>query len=124
MKKLLMSTAIIGSFAAAPAFSDPTLMVGLTWGFGSGAQNGQLGISARVLSDDQRDEWVGAIGGTYYPSSGEFGFDVGVGYTFTNTPIMWSYDLINNRMQLGLGWADLNDEIVPDETVPEDIELY
>jgi hypothetical protein len=114
MKKLLMSTAIVGSFAAAPAFSDPTLMVGLSWGFGGGAQDGQLGISGRILSDNRRDELVGAIGGTYYPSSGEFGADVGIGYTFSNTPMTLSYDFLNNQALLGLGWANLTDPSTPE----------
>jgi hypothetical protein len=114
MKKLLLSTAIVGSFAAAPAFSDPTLMIGLSWSFGGGAQGGQLGISGRILSDNRRDEWVGAIGGTYYLGSGEFGADVGFGYNFSNTPMTLSYDFLNNQALLGLGWADLTDPNTPE----------
>jgi hypothetical protein len=114
MKKLLMTTAIVGSLTAAPVFADPTLMIGLSWTFGGGAQQGELGLSGRILSDDKRDEWVGAIGGTYYPGSGKFGIDVGIGYTFTKTPMTLSYDLVNNQALLGLGWADLTDSNTPE----------
>lgn len=114
MKKLLMSTAIVGSLTAAPAFADPTVMIGFSVAFGGGGQQGQLGISGRILSADKRDEWVGAIGGTYYPGSGKFGIDVGMGYTFSNTPMTFSYDLVNNHALLGLGWADLTDPNTPE----------
>lgn len=112
MKKLLASTAIVSSLTAAPSFADPTVMIGLSWAFGGGSQQGVLGISGRILSDDERDTWVGAVGGTYYPGSGEFGFDVGIGYTFSNTPLTLSYDLMNNQVLFGLGWADLNPEVI------------
>ena len=114
MKKLLASTAIVSTLAGVPAVADPTVMVGLTWAFENGGQTGQLGISGRILSDNRRDEWVAAIGGTFYPGSGEFGLDVGAGYTFTNTPVTLSYDFVNNRTQLGLGWADLTDSDQPE----------
>jgi hypothetical protein len=114
VKKFLMSTAIVGSLAATPALADPTVMIGLSWAFGAGGQAGQLGISGRILSDDKRDEWVGSIGGTYYPGSGEFGVDVGFGYTFSNTPMTFSYDFVNSRAQIGLGWADLTDPDTPE----------
>ena len=114
MKKLLMSTAIVSSLTAVPAFADPTVMIGLSWAFGGGIQQGELGISGRILSDDKRDKWVGAVGGTYYPGSGEFGFDVGIGYTFSKTPMTLSYDFVNNQALLGLGWADLNDPNTPE----------
>lgn len=109
MKYLLMSTALAGGLAAVPAFADPTIVLGLTFTFG-GSQSGQLGISGRILSDNQRDEWVGAIGGTYYPGTQEFGFDAGIGYNWDNHPITLTYDFVNQGVQVGLGWADLEED--------------
>jgi hypothetical protein len=108
MKKLMMSTALAGSLAAAPAFADPTIMVGLSFTFG-GSQSGQLGISGRILSNNQRDAFVGAIGGTYYPGTQAFGLDAGIGYNINNTPITLTYDFVNQSPMFGLGWADLED---------------
>lgn len=109
MKHLLLSTALAGSLASAPAFADPTAMIGVSFTFG-GSQAGQLGISGRILSDDRRDVWVGAIGLTYYPGTNDFGFDAGVGYNFGNTPLTLTYDFMNEGLQVGLGWADLQSD--------------
>ena len=112
MNNLLTSTAIVGVLAAAPAFADPTAMLGLSWSFG-GTQSGQLGISARILSSDRRDEFVAAIGGTYYPGSETFGLDVGVGYNWEKQTFTFTYDVLNQGWGAALGWADLGE--------PEDI---
>lgn len=108
MRKLLMSTALTGGLAVSPAFADPTVMIGLSWTFG-GSQSGQFGVSGRVLSDNVKEEWVGAVGATYYFGSGEFGVDAGIGYNWENTPITLTYDFLNRGAQIGLGWADLED---------------
>jgi hypothetical protein len=106
MKKLLISTAIAGSLAGIPAVAGPTLWVGATWTFG-GSQAGQLGLGARVLSDNQRDQWVAAAGATFYPGSGYFGYDFGVGYNYGTTPLTVTYDFNSQGLQFGVGWADL-----------------
>lgn len=108
MKKLLVSTAMVGSLASVPAFADPTVMLGLSWTFG-GSQSGQLGVSARILSDDRRDEFVAAIGGTYYPGANAFGLDVGVGYNWDNHPFTLTYDVLNEGWSVAMGWADLGE---------------
>lgn len=113
MKRLLMSTAIAGGLAAAPAFADPTLMLGLSFTFG-GSQSGQLGISGRILSDNKRDQFVAAVGGTFYPGTQQFGFDAGIGYTWDNHPFTLTYDFANQGVQVGLGWADLEADEGPD----------
>jgi hypothetical protein len=106
MKKYLMTTAIVGCLAAVPAAADPTVMFGLSWTFG-GAQSGQLGISGRILSDNRADTFVVGAGVTYYLGSQEFGIDAGIGYNVGNTPIVLSYDFINENMLLSAGWADM-----------------
>lgn len=112
MKKLMISTAMAGSLATCPAFADPTVMLGLSWTFG-GSQSGQLGVSARILSGDRRDEFVAAIGGTFYPGADAFGLDVGVGYNWDNHPFTLTYDVLNDGWGLAIGWADLGE---PEDT--------
>lgn len=109
MKRLMMTTALAGSIATAPAYADPTVMIGLSFTFG-GSQSGQLGISGRILSDNERDAWVASLGATYYPGSQEFGLDAGIGYNWENLPITLTYDFLNQGVQLGLGWADLEED--------------
>ena len=108
MNKLLQTTAIVGVLSVSPAFADTTAMIGLSWTFG-GSQAGQLGISGRVLSGNQRDEWVGAFGGTYFPGTQTFGVDIGIGYNWENKSFTLTRDLLNDNWQVGLGWADLID---------------
>ena len=106
MKKLLTTTAMVGCLSTAPAFADTTAMIGLSWTFG-GSQAGQIGISGRILGSNKRDDWVGALGGTYFPGTKTFGVDIGIGYNWENKSFTLTRDLLNDNWQVGLGWADL-----------------
>ena len=106
-RNLLATTALVGALAAAPAFAEPVVSLGVNVGFGA-AQKSNLGISARVLSDNRKDRFVGALGGIYYPSTNKFGLDAGIGYNFgNNTTATVTYDFVNDWANIGLGWAQL-----------------
>jgi hypothetical protein len=113
MKKYLATTAIAGCLLAVPAYADPTFMLGVTTSFG-GSVPGQVGISARILSDNSNDSFTGVAGVTYFPTSNNWGLDAGIGYNFNkNTTAAMSYDFLNNGVQLSAGWADL--EVVEED---------
>jgi len=108
MKKYLGSTALVSCVIASPVWADPTFMVGLTMSFG-GSQGTNVGISGRVLSDNKRDSAVGMAGVTYYPQTGTWGIDAGLGYNFDNTTVGVTYDFMNQNVAISGGWADLAD---------------
>ncbi len=86
--------------------ADPTYMVGISYSF-----NGDVGVSAKVLSNDGQDEIVGVAGATYYPfSDDKFGIDLGTGYTFSNSTTTASWDFLKQSIQLSAGYADIEDE--------------
>lgn len=113
MKKYMATTAILGSLLAVPAFADPTFMIGITTTFG-GNQPGQVGVSARLLTENKKDSLTGVAGVTYFPQNNSWGLDAGLGYNFNkNITAAVSYDFLNRGFQLSAGWSDL--EVVEDD---------
>ena len=105
MNKLLASTAIMSMMAGTAAQSEPTIMLGLAMNFGGG-ESASLGVTAKILSSNKPDSFVGAAGVTYFlDDGGYFGADIGIGRTFTNSAVTLGYDFLNNRPQISAGWA-------------------
>lgn len=105
MNRLLTTTAVISILAGTAVRSEPTMMLGLALNFGGG-ESASLGVTAKVLSDNKPDSFVGAAGLTYFlEDGGYFGADLGVGRTFKNSAATLGYDFINNRPQISAGWA-------------------
>lgn len=109
MRKLYVTTALAGSLLASPVLADPSFMLGVSVNFG-GSQSGQVGVTAKVLSDNVRDAFVGVAGVTYFPQSNAWGVDAGVGYNFDNSTVALSYDFLNQGLNLSAGWADLESD--------------
>ncbi|MGL6209389.1 MAG: hypothetical protein ACRC14_06120 [Paracoccaceae bacterium] len=82
------------------------MMIGLSLNFGGG-EKPALGLTGKVLSDDEEDKVVGAAGATYF-FDGYWGIDAGLGYTFDDSAVTLTYDFLNKRPQLSAGWADIN----------------
>ena len=113
LKNYLVTTALATCLLTVPAFAEPTFMLGLTTTFG-GDQGGQIGISARVLSERKNDEFTGVAGVTYFPTTDSWGLDAGIGYNFNkNTTAAISYDFLNNGVGLSAGWSNL--DVVEDD---------
>ena len=105
MKKLLTTTAILSIMTGTAVRSEPTLMLGLAINFGGG-KSASLGMTAKVLSDNRENRFVGAAGITYFfDDGGYFGADIGIGRTFQNSAATLGYDFLNNRPQISAGWA-------------------
>jgi len=103
--KTLRYILLAGFLPFATAQADPAAFVGISYSFGGGG----VGISAKVLSDD--DENKGVIGGgvTYYPLTNQFGLGVGVGSTFDNGAALIGWDFLQNGVEASIGWADTED---------------
>jgi hypothetical protein len=112
VKNLLLTTALITLMATSPALADPAAMVGLSFDFGRDDWSEGLGLTAKVLSSDEQDHIVGALGATWFPMDQQkpYGIDLSAGYTFDNTAVTAGYDFINMTPQVSAGWADTQDK--------------
>jgi len=125
VKNLLLTTALITVMATGPAFADPAAMVGLSFDFGHDDWTQGVGLTAKVLSSDEQDHLVGALGATWFPMDQQkpYGIDLGVGYTFDNTAVTAGYDFINMTPQVSAGWADTQDKKPAPILLPSDRRL-
>ena len=108
--KYKSSTAIAMIMGLMPAMSlaDTTYMVGMAFNFGKG-QSVSPGVTMKVLSDNQANKIVGALGASYFfDQGGYFGVDAGVAYLFEeDIAAALTYDFINERPQISVGYADV-----------------
>lgn len=128
MKNLLLTTALVTVMATSPAFADPAAMVGLSFDFGHEDWTQGVGLSAKVLSSDEQDKVVGALGATWFPMEQQkpYGIDLSAGYTFDSSVVLGGYDFINMAPQVSAGWADTQDKkpapvMVSDRRLKRDI---
>ncbi|WP_039018134.1 hypothetical protein [Halocynthiibacter namhaensis] len=109
MLNRLLATVIATGFIANTAAADPTYMLGGTIAFGGNASP-QFGVTAKILSSNQRDDAVVGLGVTYYPGSKSFGADIGVGYIGDNNAILVGYDFVQAAGIFSLGYANTEDD--------------
>lgn len=109
MKNIYLTTALLTSLLATPAIADPTVMVGISFNI-SGTKANEPGITAKILSDDGRDKFVGVAGVTYFYNSNDWGIDAGLGYNLKRNTISMSYDFLNDGISVALGMSNLADE--------------
>lgn len=108
MKKPLVA-AILGIFAAG-AQADAGVMLGVSYDFSGTTSLNNLGVTAKVLSSDREDKWVGALGASFYPwSDKKLGLDVSGGYNFQDSAALVGYDLLRGAPQISAGWSDTDD---------------
>lgn len=89
------------------AQADPAAFVGISYSFGGSG----VGISIKILSDDEEDQVVAAVGATYYPMAADkFGIDLSAGYAFDNAAVLVGWDFLQKSVQVSAGWADTEDD--------------
>jgi hypothetical protein len=101
MKRPTIVLALLSACAAASA--DPGVMLGVSYNFG-----GTPGLTLKVLSSDQRDRAVAAVGVSYFPlaSAQRLGVDLSGGYNFRHGAATVGWDFLNRRVQGAVGWSD------------------
>ncbi|MBX2808191.1 MAG: hypothetical protein KTR20_06110 [Cellvibrionaceae bacterium] len=103
MKKTMIMLACL--FFSCTAKADFTYMVGVSL-----TLTGDVGLTAKLLTNDKEEKLVLAAGGTYYPfSSRLFGADVSAGYILENGTVTGGWDFMQQVPQLSLGFADTED---------------
>ena len=107
MKKTLLAASL--SVFALGAYADPGYMLGVSYSFGGQASMKNLGFTAKVLTSDREDKWVGAAGVSLFPwADRKLGLDVGGGYTFNDSTALVSYDFLQAAPLVSYGWTDTN----------------
>lgn len=109
MSKLFATTALTGILLASSVQADPVGSLGFTMAFGGG-QDPQFGLSARILSSNAMNEFVGMAGVTYYFNDGNIGVDAGIGYNFDHANVGFTYDFLNGLPAFTVGFAHLEDD--------------
>ena len=111
MKNFRNVLASIMLCSSVSVMADTGVFVGVVYDFGSGTRaSSGLGLSAKVVSDDEEDKAVGAVGLSYFPqAANKLGVDVSIGYTFDNGLVTLGYDILNKQPQMGLGYMDTDD---------------
>jgi hypothetical protein len=105
MKKLILAAAL--GLGATGAHADAGFMVGVSYNFDGRAAPSGLGFTAKVLTSDKEDKWVGAAGVTLLPwAQRRVGVDVSAGYTFDNSTVLVGYDFLQQAPQVSAGWSD------------------
>lgn len=104
MKKAL--GVVLLSLLASTARADITYMVGISF-----TLTGEMGVTAKLLTNDKEEEFVAAGGVTYYPfSTSIFGADVSAGYVFENGTITGGWDFLQQIPQVSFGLADTEED--------------
>jgi len=114
---MIKKSIILGALVAfsVPARADVGAMVGVGYTFGDAGP----ALTIKALSNDKKDEAVGALGLSYYPlSQNKFGVDVGVGYQFNNSALILSWDLLQKSPQVSAGWANTRSDNAASDPPP------
>ena len=104
IKKVVCATSMLLLLSQVPAYAEPGVMLGLSLNFGGGES--RLGATAKVLSDNRSNEFVGAAGVTYFFDNSGIGLDAGIGRTFDGGAITFTYDFVNKSPQLSAGFIN------------------
>jgi hypothetical protein len=117
---LLLAASTASAFAEPPPppqcdhedkslFDQPALMIGVVFNFGGGASAGKdLGITAKILSNDWQNYQAAAFGVTYFPmkETKKVALDASLAYKWDGAAASIGWDLTNATPQFGLGYVD------------------
>ena len=106
MKHLVRVLVAAGAFYAGSAYAgSPTVMLGLSFDFGANPKE-NIGITAKVISNDTPDRFIVGAGGTYFPfATQQFGADLSAGYVTKDVAAMAGYDFMRLTPQVSAGWV-------------------
>ena len=88
---------------------------GLSYTLGGSLSN--LGITAKVISDNEEDTAIVGAGVNFYPFAPEnkFGVDISAGYLFTDIAVTVGWDFLQKKPQFSAGYVNT---IEDKESVP------
>ena len=95
------------------------VLFGISYNFGVPAVTWEnLGVTGKILSDDDANTGVLAAGGSFYPFAKEnkFGVDISAGYLFKNGAATVGWDFLQRKPQVAIGYVDTKDDATPTPT--------
>ncbi len=106
MKRTTLSMIAAASLISTGALAEsPTVMIGLSFAFGASPQE-NFGISGKVISNNEPENFILGAGGTYYPFSREqFGVDISAGYLTDNAAVTAGYDFLRSTPLISGGFV-------------------
>lgn len=107
IKRATILTALLLSISL-QGHADVGAFFGISCTFG---EMKDIGLTVKVLSDDEEDKFVAAAGVSFYPMSDDlkFGVDISGGYLFKNVAATIGWDILQRKPQLSLGYVDTDD---------------
>lgn len=102
----VVSVVMFGMLYASQAFAgSPTVMLGLAFDFGANPKE-NVGVTAKVISNNDPDHFIVGAGGTYFPFAKEqFGADLSAGYVTDHAAVTAGYDFLRWTPQISAGWV-------------------
>jgi hypothetical protein len=105
LKKIFISFVLL--FLSFSAQADAGYFVGLSFLLDGNLSEKNIGLTGKIMNSDKQDEWKAAIGASIYPwNDNKFGIDLGAGYNDNNTAGFISYDLLQAKPVVSLGWVN------------------
>lgn len=97
---------VAGILCVGPAYAgSPTVMLGLAFNFGADPKE-NIGVTAKVISNNDPDRFIFGGGGTYFPLAKEqFGLDISAGYLADHAAVTAGYDFMRWTPQISAGWV-------------------
>ncbi len=73
-----------------------------------GASLGNLGVTAKVISDNEEDTAIVGAGVDFYPfaAGNKFGIDISAGYLFTDFALTIGWDFLQKKPQFSAGYVN------------------
>ncbi len=105
VKQLLIVGALLfGLVAQAQAGAGG--FFGLSYTLGTSLDN--LGVTAKVISDNEEDTAIVGAGVDFYPfaAGNKFGVDISAGYLFTDFAVTVGWDFLQKKTQFSAGYVN------------------
>lgn len=104
MQKALFLVA--GLVFTTSAYADsPSVMLGLSFDFGADPKE-NIGLTAKVISNNEPNNFILGVGGTYFPFAKEqVGVDLSGGYLMDHAAVTAGYDFMRSTPQVSAGWV-------------------
>jgi hypothetical protein len=103
-----MALAAVLSLSTAAFADGPQAMFGVSYTWGGSVGNGNLGISAKVISSREKNNVIAAGGVTYYPWAPveKFGVDLSAGYLFEDFAVTGGWAFIQSDWIVSAGYVN------------------
>lgn len=108
IRRLALATLASASFA----FAGPQAMFGVSYTWGGGIGQGELGVGVKVITDNEEDKFIAAAGVNYYPfaTDRKFGADLSAGYLFDSFALTAGWDFLREDFIVSAGYVNTVDD--------------